>query len=95
MAEFEQKEVTIGETKYTLQKLPIRKAMEIRREWTDRDGNLNDIKMFEKMLEYIVVSPKKKLDDFDDYTELSLLGSEVLNFQFGGKYVQKIADFRY
>lgn len=84
---FEQKTVTIGETEYIFQKLPIRKAMQMRQRYTQ--GNvIDDIKMSEELLEHVVVSPKRKLDDFDDYSELDALMTEAITFQYGGKFTK-------
>lgn len=78
------KTVTVDGVEYTLQKLPVRPALEIRQRCTE-DGVLNDIKMYEAMLESVVVSPKLKLDDFEDVGVLEELMKEVFKYQYKGK----------
>ena len=85
---FEQKTITVGENEYVLQKLPTRKALEIKQKWLDSNGQIIELNLYDEVLEHIVVNPKKIVDDFDDISELQTLGTEALNFQFGGKYTK-------
>lgn len=85
---FEQKTITVGENEYVLQKLPTRKALEIKQKWLDSNGQIIELNLYDEVLEHIVVNPKKTVDDFDDISELQTLGTEALNFQFGGKYTK-------
>lgn len=85
---FEQKTITVGENEYVLQKLPTRKALEIKQKWLDSNGQIIELNLYDEVLEHIVVNPKKTVDDFDDISELQALGTEALNFQFGGKYTK-------
>lgn len=85
---FEQKTITVGENEYVLQKLPTRKALEIKQKWLDANGQIIEIIFYDEILEHIVVNPKKTVDDFDDISELQILGAEASNFQFGGKYTK-------
>ncbi|VFB17198.1 Uncharacterised protein [Urinicoccus massiliensis] len=80
--EFKQKKVTVEGVEYTLQKLPIRKALEIRQKWTLPNGTTSDLIMYEECLKHIVVEPKVKIDDFEELYELELLVGECLTFQF-------------
>ena len=85
---FEQKTITVGDKDYVLQKLPTRKALEIKQKWLDSNGQIIELNLYDEVLEHIVVNPKKTVDDFDDISELQTLGTEALNFQFGGKYTK-------
>lgn len=85
---FEQKTVTIGDKDYILQKVPTRKALEIKQKWLDANGQIIELNMYEQVLEHIVVNPKCDIDDFDDISELQTLGMEAVNFQFGGKFTK-------
>lgn len=86
--EFEQKTVEVMGKEYVLQKLPVRKALELRMKWTLPSGITDDVVMFEECLKNIVVSPKVKLDEFENLSELELLVAECLFFQ----YTVKIAS---
>lgn len=85
---FEQKTVTVANKEYVLQKLPTRKALEIKQKWLDANGQIIELEMYDQVLEHIVVNPKKTVDDFDDISELNKLGTQAVNFQFGGKFTK-------
>ena len=88
---FEQKEVEIRNKDYVLQKVPIRKAMELRQAMTDvnlADG-LDDIKACDLVFEHIVVSPRVKLDDFTSIQEATELARECIMFLFGEETEKK------
>jgi hypothetical protein len=76
------KKVTVGDTEYTLQKIPAREWVRLRQRCT-KNGNLNEEKFIDEILEHIVVDPKKRLDDFEDYSELEEVVAEAVNFQHG------------
>lgn len=80
--EFEQKTVEVKGKKYVLQKLPIRKALEIRQKWTLPTGIADDVTMYDECLKHIVVSPKVKIEDFENISELELLVAECIFFQY-------------
>lgn len=84
---FEQKTVTVGDKEYVLQKLPTRKALEMKQRYMPNNV-FNELKCYDEILEHVVVNPKVTLDDFDDISELDTLGTEALNFQFGGKFTK-------
>lgn len=81
---FKQKTETIHGVDYTFQKVPIRKAMEIRQEWSDptKPGGIDSIKMCDLVFANIVVSPKVKLDDFEDIEVAEDLALAAINFQY-------------
>lgn len=78
------KTVTVEGKDYTLQKLPVRAGLEVRQNCRT-NGDIDDIKFYEQMLEHIVVAPKMKLDDFDDIGHLEKLMKEVMEYQYQGK----------
>lgn len=80
--DFEQKTVTVEGNEYVLQKLPIRKALELRQKWTLPNGITDDVVMYEECLKHIVVSPKKKIEDFQSIAELEELILECIFFQY-------------
>ena len=84
---FEQKTVTVGDKEYVLQNLPTRKALEMKQRYMPNNV-FNELKCYDEILEHVVVNPKVTLDDFDDISELDTLGTEALNFQFGGKFTK-------
>ncbi len=90
--EFEQKKVTVKGKEYVLQKLPIRKALEIRQKWTLPSGITDDVKMYDACLEHIVVNPKVKMEDFEDISELELLVAECVFFQYMAKKAENLKD---
>lgn len=79
------KTVEVEGKEFTLQKLPVRPALEIRSRCRDKNGNPDDIKLYEELLEHVVVSPKMKLDDFEDVNTLEELMKKVLEYQYQGK----------
>ena len=90
--EFEQKTVEVMGKEYVLQKLPIRKALEIRQKWTLPSGITDDVTMYDECLANIVVSPKVKMEDFEDINELELLVAECVFFQYMAKKAETLKD---
>lgn len=82
----EQKTVKVGDTEYVFQKLPTRKALEIKQKWLDANGQIIELNMYDQLLEHVIVNPRRDIDDFDDISELQTLCVEALNFQFGGQF---------
>lgn len=83
--DFEQKVIEVRGKEYTLQKLPLRKAMEIRQKWILSNGGYDDIAMCDECFKHIVVSPKVKLDDFTSLTEVEEIVTKALEFQYEGE----------
>lgn len=79
---FKTKQVTVNDVEYTLQKLPVRQALELRQKWTLPNGLTDDIIMADECFKHIVVEPKVKLDDFEDINELEMLVAECVVFQY-------------
>ena len=75
------KKVVIDGEEYTLQKLPVRQALELRDQW-QVDGVVDNVKMFDMALEHFVVHPKKTLDDFEDVATVEELVGEALKYQY-------------
>ena len=71
---------TVDGVEYTMQRLPVRPALELRAEWQD-----SDITMYEMVLEHFVVNPKVKLDDFEDIVTVEEIVGEVLKYQYRSK----------
>ncbi|WP_132995837.1 hypothetical protein [Sporanaerobacter acetigenes] len=78
------KKVTVDGEEYTLQKLPVRQALELREQW-QTDGMVDEVKMFDLVLEHFVVNPKKTLDDFEDVVVVEELVGEALKYQYRTK----------
>ena len=78
------KTVTVDGTDYTLQKLPPRQALELREQW-HIDGTPNELLMFEKILEHIVVRPVVNLDDFEDIVVVEELVTKAMQYQYKTK----------
>ena len=75
------KKVAIDGEEYTLQKLPVRQALELRDQW-QVDGVVDNVKMFDMVLEHFVVHPRKTLDDFEDVATVEELVGEALKYQY-------------
>jgi len=75
------KKVVIDGKEYTLQKLPVRQALELRDQW-QVDGVVDNVKMFDMVLEHFVVHPKVMLDDFEDVATVEELVGEALKYQY-------------
>lgn len=78
------KTVTVDGIDYTLQKLPPRQALELREQW-HIDGTPNELLMFEKILEHIVVRPVTNLDDFEDIVVVEELVTKAMQYQYKTK----------
>lgn len=85
--QFKQKKVTVNGVEYTLQKMPVREALKLRQRWGSKEtaSGVDDEKMADLCLENIVVSPKVKIDEFEDIPALEELIVECINFQYLGK----------
>lgn len=94
--EFKQKKVTVEGVEYTLQKLPVRQALKLRDSWLE-NGEVNQEKMYDALLNNIVVNPKVKLDDFDELKTVEAIGIECLNFVWGNsqKKLKKEVEYYY
>lgn len=79
----QQKKHTINETEYTLQKVYPVEWVKIRDRSKNKFGVPSEEKMFKEVLAHIVVEPKKKLEDFEDWAEVDELVKEAIRFQQG------------
>lgn len=75
----------INGTEYTFQKLPVMAAFELREQFMTEHMGINRKKAYPLILEHIVVHPKKKMEDFEDISELDDVVTAAINFQYGGK----------
>ncbi|MEK4026294.1 hypothetical protein ABZ756_13790 [Mammaliicoccus sciuri] len=80
----EQKTITINEKEFTLQKVFPVEWLKIRDRCKNKFGVPSEEKTYKEVLAHIVVSPKMKIEDFDDWGELDELVKEAVNFQQGG-----------
>ena len=69
-------------TEYTFQKITAREWIRLKKRCT-KNGNFDEEKFIDEVLEHIVVEPKKTLDDFENYAELEEVVAEAVNFQSG------------
>ncbi|MEQ3347184.1 hypothetical protein [Peptoniphilus senegalensis] len=81
---FENKKVEVRGTEYLIQKIPTREAIRLRQQWQE-GGVVDDEKMIDLCLEHFVISPKKKMEDFDSIVELQELVQECISFVYLGK----------
>lgn len=84
---YTQRKVTVSGKDYILQSVPIRSAMRMRQEWSMPDGEIDDIKMAEQILQHVVVDPKCKIEDFDTVFELQTLVTLAVSFMIYGEPV--------
>lgn len=61
-----QKEITIDEVTYTLQRIPFKSYLEINDRCTNKNGVLMKTPYAEELFKHCVVVPKVKLADFDE-----------------------------
>lgn len=78
------KEVTVDGKKYTLQKIAVRPALELRQNCRV-NGAIDDILFYEALLEHVVVQPKVGIDDFEEIGHLENLMTVVAEYQYRGK----------
>lgn len=74
------KKITVDGTEYTVQKLPVRQALELRNQWQD-----SELKMYDMVLEHFVVHPKVTIDDFEDVATIDELVGAVLQYVYHSK----------
>ncbi|WP_223068482.1 hypothetical protein [Paenibacillus caui] len=76
MANFKQKEYTSKSgAKYVFQHPGVRAVSKINDAAKNKFGVVSEERLSEEILKYVVVEPKLKIDEFDDYREYS----EVVN----------------
>ena len=78
-----QQKINVNDTEYTLQKIKPREWLRLKERCKNKHGQPNEEKMYEEVLEHIVVSPKKKLDDFEDMADLEGVVAAAIRFQLG------------
>lgn len=79
------KKVKVDGVEYSLQKLPIRQALELREKW-QADGTIHEPTMYDLVLEHIVVNPKVIMEDFgEEVIVLEELIGKALNYQYKTK----------
>ena len=77
------------EKKVTLQNIPAREALALRKRCKD-GKDIDEVKFYEELLEHVVVTPKLTIDDFDyDIGSLEELMTEVIKFVYGKNTVGK------
>lgn len=79
-----QKQVTVNEKDFTLQKVFPVEWLRIRDRCKNKFGIPSEEKMYKEILTHIVVEPKMKVEDFEDWKELDELVQEGIRFQQGG-----------
>lgn len=90
--EFKQKKVMVEGVEYTLQKLPIREALQLRQKWLLPNGGTDELIMSDECLKHIVVMPKVKLDDFEDIITLETLVAECVVFQYMERQTKETSE---
>jgi hypothetical protein len=79
-----QKQITTKSGKeYTLQHPGVRSVTKITDRIKNKHGVPSDEKMADEMLTHVVVDPKVRLDDFEDYAEMSELVGKAFAFITG------------
>lgn len=84
--QFKQKVVKVNGVEYTLQKMPVKQALDIRAEMIDMStGEVDMAKMYDAMIEHVIVNPKVSYDDFEEVWEVDELVEAAIDFQYGKK----------
>lgn len=78
-----QKTVTVKGKEYLLQHPGVRSVTRITDRVKNKHGIPQDEKMADEMLDHVVVNPRVKMDDFDDFAELSDLVAKAFAFITG------------
>lgn len=78
------KKVKISGVEYELQGLPTREALELRKSWQVK-GEVDEITMYESILEHVVINPKVTIDDFESVSDLEELMVEASQFVYSKK----------
>ena len=60
------KTVEVNGVEYTLQKVPTNYWYKIKDRSKDKNGNPSEEKLYQEVLEHIVVNPKMKMEDFEE-----------------------------
>lgn len=78
-----QKKVEVKGKEYLLQHPGVRAVTKITDRIKNKHGVPSDEKMADEMLMHVVVDPKVRMENFDDYGELSELVGKAFNFITG------------
>lgn len=78
-----QKKITVNGVEYTLQKVSPREWLRLKERCKGKNGLPIEEKTYTEVLEHIVVTPKKKLDDFEDFAEVEEVVTTAIRFQLG------------
>ncbi|MUG68641.1 hypothetical protein GNP94_21970 [Paenibacillus campinasensis] len=84
MANFKQKKIkTKSGKEYTLQHPGVRMVTKIVDRTKNKHGVTSDERLGDEMLQHIVVDPKLKMENFDDYAEYFEVINEAYLFMTG------------
>ena len=75
------KTVQVNGTDYQLQKLPPRQWLKLRERSKNANGQPIEEKLYDEIFEHIIVSPKVKMDDFEEIEDVEDLMKEAITFQ--------------
>lgn len=78
-----QKKVTVKGKEYLLQHPGVRSVTKITDRVKTKHGVMSGEKLADEMLTHVVVDPKVRLDDFDDFKEADELVSKAFMFITG------------
>ncbi len=78
-----QKKVTVNGKEYLLQHPGVRSVTKITDRIKNKHGVPSDEKLADEMLTHVVVDPKVRMEDFEDYGEMSELVGKAFGFITG------------
>ena len=86
-SKFNNTKVEVNGVEYVIQKYPLLEALKLKKGWLDKTmpEGIDDVKMYQTCLDSFVISPKKKINDFDNLEDLADLCMECLEYNFMGK----------
>lgn len=86
-SKYNNKKVEVNGESYVIQKYPLLEALKTKQTWLDKNKpeGIDDIKMYQACLDNFVISPKKKINDFENLEDLTDLCMECLEYNFMGK----------
>jgi len=73
-----QKTVVLGNTEYILQQVNALEWIRIRERSETQQGKLSQEKFYRELLEHVVVNPRRKIEDFEEFIELEELMAEAV-----------------
>ncbi|MGP1567980.1 MAG: hypothetical protein ACTTHM_04630 [Peptoanaerobacter stomatis] len=82
---YEQKDIEVNGTVYTMQNMPFKQFYEMQERHKDKHGNLISSKVYDEIFQNVIISPKVSWENFKSVDEIEALMSATYTFLTGEK----------